>query len=295
MAAEAMKRLALGTVQFGLPYGVANRQGQVSRETATAILDCARTHGIDMLDTAIAYGDSEQNLGKIGVTSFRVVSKLPDCPSEVDNLSDWVMQSVEGSLNRLKISRLHGLLVHRSEHLLTPEGESLYQAMNLVKEKGLVDKIGISIYNHTELETLFSAFGFDLVQAPFNILDRSLERSGWLHRLKAAGVEVHVRSIFLQGLLLMNSSARPLYFDRWRLLWEHWKQWLTESDLTPLQACIDFVLLKTDIDRVVVGVDSLPHLQEILAAVAARKGLGPPEYLCCDDPDLINPARWNLT
>ena len=288
-----MKRLALGTVQFGLRYGVTNHQGQVSIETATAILDCALANGIDMLDTAIAYGDSEQNLGKIGVEAFRVVSKLPEFPAELNDVSDWVMQSVEGSLQRLKNPRLHGLLLHRPKHLLSPEGENLYKALNLLKEKGLVDKIGISIYHHNELEALFSRFAFDLVQAPFNVLDRSLERSGWLSRLKEAGVEVHVRSIFLQGLLLMNSSALPQHFERWRPLWEQWKEWLIESNLTPLQACIGFVLSKTDIDRVVFGVDCLSQLEEILVATAGEWS-DPPDDLCCDDPDLINPSRWKL-
>ncbi|MEA5561126.1 aldo/keto reductase [Planktothrix agardhii] len=287
-----MKRLALGTVQFGLPYGVANQQGQVSIETATAILDCARANGIDTLDTAIAYGDSEQNLGKIGVDSFRVVSKLSEFPAELNDVSDWVLESVEGSLERLKIPRLHGLLLHRPDQLLSPEGGKLYKAMNLLKEKGLVDKIGISIYHHSELEALFSPFPFDLVQAPFNVLDRSLDRSGWLSRLKEAGVEVHVRSIFLQGLLLMNSSARPPYFERWRLLWEQWEQWLIDSGLTALQACINCVLSK-DIDRVVVGVDCLSQLEEILVATAGEWS-ELPDNLCCDDPDLINPSRWKL-
>ncbi|MGL5059959.1 MAG: aldo/keto reductase [Microcoleus sp.] len=288
-----MKRLALGTVQFGLPYGVANQQGQVSLETATAILDCALANRIDTLDTAIAYGDSEQNLGKIGVDSFRVVSKLPEFPADMNDVSDWVLRSVEDSLQRLKIPRLHGLLLHRPEHLLSPEGVKLYQALQLLKEKRLVDKIGISIYHHNELEALFSLFAFDLIQAPFNVLDRSLEKSGWLYRLKEAGVEVHARSIFLQGLLLMPSSTRPPYFDRWRNIWQSWKQWLIESDLTPLQACLACVMSKKEIDRVVIGVDSLSQLQEILMATSGA-GSEPPDYLYCEDPDLINPARWKL-
>lgn len=288
-----MKRLALGTVQFGLPYGVANQQGQVSLETATAILDCALANRIDTLDTAIAYGNSEQNLGKIGVDSFRVVSKLPEFPADMNDVSDWVLRSVEDSLQRLKIPRLHGLLLHRPEHLLSPEGSKLYQALQLLKEKRLVDKIGISIYHHNELEALFSLFALDLIQAPFNVLDRSLEKSGWLSRLKEAGVEVHVRSIFLQGLLLMPSSTRPPYFDRWRNIWQSWKQWLIESDLTPLQACLACVMSKKEIDRVVIGVDSLSQLQEILMATSGAES-EPPDYLYCEDPDLINPARWKL-
>jgi aryl-alcohol dehydrogenase-like predicted oxidoreductase len=289
-----MSRLALGTVQFGMPYGVANQQGKVTLTSATEILKYAHLTGIRTLDTAITYGDSEHCLGQIGVGDWQVVSKLPEIPIGTNDIQNWVKESLQGSLRRLQISRLYGLLLHCPQQLLSPEGQELYNALNLVKAEGLVNKIGISVYNSNELEALFDRFSFDLVQAPFNIFDRSLAQSGWLSRLKGAEVEVHVRSIFLQGLLLMNPSARPVYFERWHPLWTEWQQWLFTIGLNPLQACLDFVLSNPDIDRVVVGVDRLSQLQEILAATKIE-AVKPHDHLCCDDPDLINPARWQLT
>jgi aryl-alcohol dehydrogenase-like predicted oxidoreductase len=257
------------------------------------ILVAAQSSKIDTLDTAIAYGDSEQLLGEIGISSWKVVSKLPEVPTEITATSTWVEQSVCGSLQRLNTSQLYGLLLHRPEQLLSLQGESLYQSLCLMKDQGLVQKIGISIYSPTELETLCDRFSFDLIQVPYNILDRSLEWSGWLSKLKSLGVEVHVRSVFLQGLLLMNSLNRPAYFSRWQSFWRQWEQWLTETQLTPLQACLGFVLANPDIDRVVVGVDSLSQLQEILVATTG-KFPSPPDGLSCDDPALINPSRWKL-
>ncbi len=289
----SISRLALGTVQFGIPYGVANQQGQVNFEEVKQILVAAQSSKIDTLDTAIAYGDSEQLLGEIGISSWKVVSKLPEVPTEITATSTWVEQSVCGSLQRLNTSQLYGLLLHRPEQLLSLQGESLYQSLCLMKDQGLVQKIGISIYSPTELETLCDRFSFDLIQVPYNILDRSLEWSGWLSKLKSLGVEVHVRSVFLQGLLLMNSLNRPAYFSRWQSFWRQWEQWLTETQLTPLQACLGFVLANPDIDRVVVGVDSLSQLQEILVATTG-KFPSPPDGLSCDDPALINPSRWKL-
>ncbi|NJL53293.1 MAG: aldo/keto reductase [Hydrococcus sp. SU_1_0] len=290
-----MSRLALGTVQFGIPYGISNQQGKVSLDSAAEILNYAHIAGINTLDTAIAYGDSENCLGQIGVKDWQVISKLPELPIEINDVLSWVRESVNGSLQRLKISRLFGLLLHRPQQLLSSQGQELYNALNLLKkEEGLVNKIGISIYSPTELEELFDCFSFDLVQAPFNILDRSLEKSEWLSRLKMGGVEVHVRSIFLQGLLLMNPSHRPAYFNRWQPIWTEWEQWLHTNNLTALQACLSFVLSNPDIDRVVVGVDSLSQLQEILAATVIEV-VKPPDKLCCDDPDLISPVRWQLT
>ena len=288
-----MSRLALGTVQFGIPYGISNQQGKVSLDAATEILNYAHIAGINTLDTAIAYGDSENCLGGIGVKDWQVISKLPEIPIATNDVSSWVRESVNGSLQRLRTPCLYGLLLHRPQQLLSDKGQEIYNALNLLKKEGLVDKIGISIYSPTELEELCNRFSFDLIQAPFNIFDRSLKQSGWLSRLKLAGVEVHVRSIFLQGLLLMNPANRPAYFNRWQPIWIEWEQWLYTNNLTALQACLSFVLSNPDIDRVVVGVDCLSQLQEILAATTIEV-VKPHDKLCSDDLDLINPARWQL-
>jgi aryl-alcohol dehydrogenase-like predicted oxidoreductase len=290
----SISKLALGTVQFGIPYGVANQRGQIGFEEAKEILITAKSAGIDTLDTAIAYGNSEQRLGEIGVSSWKVVSKLPAIPVGTTDIYSWVEQSLYNSLQRLQTSQLYGLLLHRPQQLLGSEGQAIYQSLNLMKEQGFVHKIGISIYNPTELESLFNEFSWDLIQAPFNVFDRTLEKSGWLSQLKQLGVEIHVRSVFLQGLLLMNPLIRPAYFNRWKPLWQTWENWLADNRLTPLQGCLGCVLSNPDIDRVVVGVDSLVQLQEIIAATTEQY-LIPPNNLFYDDPDLINPAQWTLT
>lgn len=290
----ASQRLALGAAQFGLPYGVANNSGQVSRDEAVRILDHAWSAGLDTLDTAIEYGDSEQRLGEFGVGQWHVVSKLPPMPESCTNVAGWVQESVTASLSRLKIKKLHGLLLHRSQQLLGAQGQTLYAALDALKTQGLVDKIGVSIYDPQELDSLWSHFRFDLVQAPFNILDRRLVTTGWLTRLKQAGAEVHVRSVFLQGLLLMPAASRPSYFQPWQPLWAQWHQWLADMKLTPLQVCLRFVLAQRQIDRIIVGVDSLKHLQDILA-VAEETGIESPANLISADLDLINPSRWKTS
>jgi aryl-alcohol dehydrogenase-like predicted oxidoreductase len=284
-------RLALGTVQFGLRYGVANRVGRVSREDTAAIVAHARAAGWDTLDTAAAYGDCEQRLGEIGVSRWRVVSKLPPVPEQVADVTKWVRESVRQSLQCLRIPKLHALLVHHSQALLGPSGEALYGAMLEVKKEGWADKIGVSIYGPPELDAIWPNFRLDIIQGPFNILDRRLATSGWLTRLRLSGTEVHTRSTFLQGLLLMTSAGRPPQFDRWSRLWEKWGSWLAERNLTPLQACLGFALSHGEIDRVIIGVDSTLQLQEIIAdSKAARISL--PEELTSDDLDLIDPTRW---
>ncbi|MFC4313402.1 aldo/keto reductase [Steroidobacter flavus] len=285
-------KLALGTVQFGLAYGVANQQGQVRPEEAQQILRLASASGVDTLDTAVAYGNSEQCLGDIGVTGWRVVSKLPAVPDDCVDVTRWVRETLGASLRRLRTDRLYALLLHRPQQLLADRiGPALFAALRQLKAEGLVTKIGVSVYGPEELTELCGRFELDLVQAPFNIVDRRLLDSGWLSRLSRAGVEVHVRSVFLQGLLLMEAN-RPPRFDRWRDLWTRWHAWLADTRLTAVEACMRYALSHEDIAHVVVGVDSAAQLQQILAA---SRGTLPeiPAALACDDPDLINPSRWS--
>ena len=284
-------KLALGTAQFGMAYGIANRLGKVSADEVGAVLRLARSAGIDTLDTAVAYGDSEHRLGEMGVTDWKVISKLPAVPDACSDISAWVDGSVRGSLGRLGVSSLYGLLLHRPVQLLQPRGGLLYRALLHVRAVGLVEKIGVSIYDTAELDSLSPALEFDLVQAPFNVLDRRLQECGWLERLVAQGTEVHARSVFLQGLLLVPKESRPRQFDRWAALWADYDRWLSESALTPLQACLRYALSIPGIGRVVLGVDSVTQLA---ANLEAAKGPAPeiPACLATHDTELLNPARW---
>ncbi len=287
----ATERIALGTVQFGVAYGVANRGDQVSFDETARILDVAHDAGIDTLDTAVEYGDAETRLGEIGVAGWRIVSKLPGLPDEVDDVAGWVESSVAGSLERLGVDRLHGLLLHRPGELTGAHGPALGEALLDVRRQGLVEKIGVSVYGPDELDAVWDD-RFDLVQVPFNVFDRRLVTSGWLDRLVEQGVEIHTRSAFLQGLLLMEDW--PGYFDRFAGWQEAWVAYCAAEDATLLEASLGFALAQTGIDRVVVGVDTAEQLGEILA-VGDRQVAPAPDTLASDDLDLINPSRWDLS
>lgn len=288
-----MRKLALGTVQFGLPYGVANTCGQVGAPQAAAILQRARGADMDTLDTAISYGDSEQRLGDIGVHGWRVVTKLQAFPEEHPNIREWAVENVYGSLSRLRISRLSGLLLHRPLQLLEKNGRGCWAALQGLKSDGYIEKVGFSIYQPEDLDALWPSFRPDLVQAPYNLLDRRLEKSGWLERMNEAGVEVHVRSVFLQGLLLMSSADRPRKFERWASTWKAVDDWLEANGITALHAALGLAIANPSIARVIVGVDGLAQLEEILAAATLRIDEFP-SRLSVDDGDLINPSRWHL-
>ena len=285
-------RLALGTVQFGLLYGVANKSGQVSQIEAKSMLRIASENGIDTLDTAIAYGESEKCLGEIGVENFKLVTKLPSIPDGCLDISGWIHEQVSSSILRLSVDQIYGLLLHKSEDLLGPDGPELYRALGSLKEKGLVKKIGVSIYSPNELEALKNDFSFDLIQAPFNLIDQRLLHSGWMKKLKDSGVEIHTRSTFLQGLLLMKEIDIPPKFSPWKHLWKKWHDWLTENNVSALHGSLAFALSFPEIERVVVGADNHHQLMEIINATNNLLNADLP-HLVSKDENLINPANWS--
>lgn len=287
-------KLALGTAQFGLPYGIANQsKQQISREEAGRILALARESGIDTLDTAIAYGDSEACLGEIGTNGFKIVTKLPALPDGVTDIGAWVNAQIHASLCRLKVDSVYGLLLHRSEQLVGPQGRPMVQALERLKAEGVVQKIGVSIYAPQELDVITESCSIDLVQAPLNLIDRRLVTSGWLQRMNDCGIEIHVRSTFLQGLLLMSRTAIPAEFERWSGIWEAWHDGLSRSGTTATAACLQYPLSMPQISRVVVGVDNTAQLRELIAIAETRSTPQDWSALLCEDEQLINPSKWS--
>lgn len=284
-------RLALGTAQFGLAYGLANAEGQISQSSALEIIEYCKLIGLDTLDTAIAYGESEQCLGSAGVTNFNVITKLPCIPESCADIENWIMEEVDASISRLNSISLYGLMLHRPEQLLGPSGQEIMSALWSLKKSGIVQKIGISVYSPDEFTALFSEYSFDIVQCPFNLIDRRLVSSGWLEKLKMLGVEVHVRSSFLQGLLLMPRDKIPAQFSAWDSLWDDWHEWLVKHAVSPVDACIAFVLSHCNIDQVVVGVDSKFQLEQIVSAIECISIKGFPDISSLDS-NLINPNNW---
>jgi aryl-alcohol dehydrogenase-like predicted oxidoreductase len=284
-------RLAIGTAQFGLSYGIANQNGKVSQDEVKKILTRASQSGIDLLDTAIAYGDSESVLGRVGIDEWKVITKLPSIPLDESDISDWILKQVQESLKRLNLTNIDAILLHRPEQLLGDRGAEILSAFQALKANKLAKKIGISIYSPSELDQFDVAQYFDLIQAPLNILDRSLIESGWLKKLNELEIEVHVRSVFLQGLLLMNIEERPPKFSTYPELWLEWDRWLAENNFSAVEGCLAFINSIEGLDGVLVGIESVEQLNEIIIA-SNLKLKNMPSWPKNIDPKLINPSLW---
>ena len=283
-----MNKLALGTVQFGLDYGITNHDGQVTIDKVKSILNYAKDNGIDTLDTAAGYGNSEQVLGEVGVNDYQVVTKTTSLKNGVDE----VIKNFHQSLNNLNIGQVDGLLIHDINEVKHKEFNDLFKQLNELKRQGLANKIGFSTYTPEQVDFLLENFDFDLIQVPFNVFDTRLVQGGQLQALNNNGVEIHARSVFLQGLLLMTLQSRPEKFNHWNALWKIWSEWLNDNQITALEATIRHAISMPEISKVLVGVDNVGQLKEI---VAASSGVLPniPDEMFTNDIDLLNPSNWS--
>jgi aryl-alcohol dehydrogenase-like predicted oxidoreductase len=280
-----ISKLALGTVQFGLDYGINNTNGQVQISDIQTILACANSAGLDTLDTAFLYGNSEENLGKCDLNTFKVISKLPPCEnSEIETI-------LEKSLNRLQKKQLYGYLFH---HFSTFEkDEKMINKLQELKVKGKVQKIGFSLYNPSELEILLDKnIDFDLIQVPYNIFDQRFD--DYFPLLKSKGVEIHTRSAFLQGLFFKDLSTIPPHF---KAVIPQLEQ-LNNYKIDKAALCLNFVLSNLNIDKAVIGVDSVEQLKmnvENLKSIdKVRVIRAELKTLRVDNEKIINPSLWQL-
>jgi aryl-alcohol dehydrogenase-like predicted oxidoreductase len=277
-----LDKVALGTVQFGLPYGVANQAGQVPPEDVAAILTRGRAVGIDTLDTAQAYGQAEAVLGRLGVSDFHLIGK-------VGRVQGDLRARVCASLETLGIERFSGLLLHEPDQILEQPG--LADELEQLKQEGLTLKVGYSVYEPEQTARLIDCFTPDLVQLPLSPIDRRWDDSGVLSRRRQENVTIHVRSAYLQGLLLMPPEHRPDWTAPWKPLLDNWHDWVAGQCSTPAIAALTLAVRRSDVDKVVIGVNNCAQLEQIISSTATTLE-DFPEDLQLTDPRLLDPRYW---
>jgi aryl-alcohol dehydrogenase-like predicted oxidoreductase len=287
--------IILGTAQFGLDYGVSNLGGQVELEEVAKIISRCGELGIRHFDTARAYGNSESVLGGILKREVCITTKIPPRLSNDMTDSDWIMINLNQSLSSLRRSHIDELLFHRSSDLLACDSLEVNGILANLKRGGLIRKVGVSLYEFDDIEYLLSNYDIDIIQAPFNIIDRRLVSDGWLEFFKKRGIRVDVRSAFLQGLLLMHSSLRHHYFKRWDSIFEKLGKLRTSyPEFSKIDLCLQFLKQYSLIDNLVIGAQSEIELVEVVNSFRRPCNINFPD--CSSrDVDLINPSRWELS
>lgn len=283
-------KLALGTAQFGFDYGINNKKGKIPKKEVFKILKYATSHKIDTLDTAYSYGDSESAIGefiKKNKADFKIVSK---CSSKSLDEPEKILQE---SLDRLSSNKIYGYLIHDFDSFLKNPG--FYSELQNLKEQKKIEKIGFSLYYPKEVEYLLEKkVRFDLVQVPYSIFDQRFTKI--FHLLKQKNVEIHVRSIFLQGLIFKCPGELKGNFSKIRDKLQELQSISQEISIPISALCINFAVLNENIDKVIVGIDDLKHLLENVSVLKHKNKIKKiydrlvklQEY----DENIILPFNW---
>lgn len=280
-------KLGLGTVQFGLSYGINNKEGKPGRDQIEKILQLAKKSGIDLLDTAADYGDSEDTIGSlIQDSQFSIITKTSKSTS--------VTESVHNSLTKLNSKHLTGLLVHDFQQYHS--NPAMWREMKRMKIENLVDKIGFSLYSPDQLELLLNnKVDFEILQVPYSIFDQRFE--SYFKKLKHLGIEIHVRSSFVQGLVFRSPESLSSYFDPIKEKLKLLSKRSQETGKSIQSLCLNFAIVNAEIDRVIIGVDSEENLRSNIDAI--RVGLTESEVgnlreLREDNEEMILPFKWKV-
>lgn len=285
---NAIEKIVLGTVQFGLNYGINNQTGQVSPKEILNILTLARKAGVKMLDTSSAYGESEAALGNVfnqNPLDFSIVTKYPKGASTVP-------AAFNASLSRLEQKSVYGYLMHHFDHFQAHS--DLWNDFEELKNQGLVSKIGFSLYHPEQLcELMDRGISFDLIQIPYNIFDRQFEP--YLKLMHQSGVEIHTRSVFLQGLFFKDLNSLGETLAPLRPYLHEMHVHCTQKKQSVEQLALNFVANNPYIDGILIGVDSVAQLQGNIQALSHGLDDEDVDFLQSiqvKETHLLNPVNW---
>lgn len=282
-------KLALGTVQFGIPYGINNTTGIPDQDELNSIFSTAQLNGIQTFDTAIAYGNAEERIRPFLFEGAQVISKFPPAST-----AHTLAQELVESLKRLGQNHLYAFMAHDADLLL--KQPDLWAELIRLQADKLIIKKGYSLYHPEQLEKLLEAdFIPEIVQVPYNLLDRRFGPA--MKQLHDMGVEIHIRSVFLQGLYLMELSKLP---EKLQAISSELKQLhdLALSENVSMSAlALNFATQNPHIDQVVIGVDSSFQLHmnlKVLNSWDDKKNtiFSQVMQLTCSHPELLIPSNW---
>jgi aryl-alcohol dehydrogenase-like predicted oxidoreductase len=278
--------LIIGSANFGSDYGIS---GGVNKIELKKILQTCDGLKIHLIDTALDYQGADSALGILNHGSFKFFSKIGDFR---DQEICEIKLRLEKHFEALKIKKLEGLFLHRPELLLEPDGRELLNILKELKEANLTNKIGISIYNFEDFLSISDIFIPDIIQIPFNVFDNEILTREYYRTLKELGVEIQVRSVFLQGVLASPIKKLPKYFKPWQKNLNDWSDFCDNFKKPKWYMALKYAISQDWVDSVVCGVNSADHLQMIHLAFHDDKSVPNFETVITEKKSLIDPRLW---
>ena len=282
-------KLAVGTVKFGTNYGLINKKKIYLNEIKKiSKFIHSKINNINLIDTAFSYGKSHKIIGRTKLNKLKIVTKIRFLSK---NKINYFNKNIDNLLKDLRVNKIYGLLFHDVKDAIN---KSYLKLLLDLKKKKIIKKIGVSIYSPNDLKIILKLWKPDIVQVPFNIFDQRLVKSGYLDLLKKLKIEIHVRSCFLQGLLVNYDRNKKKFkkFQKWSDLLESWSGWCRNNNISKFEACLQFIKNYKKIDYLVVGFDNLKQLKEIIYTLD-KKEIKITNKFYSSDLKLIDPRKWN--
>tara|TARA_Y100000591_G_scaffold125211_1_gene107033 strand:+ start:13070 stop:13960 length:891 start_codon:yes stop_codon:yes gene_type:complete len=284
-------KIAIGTAQFGLDYGIANKHGRVSANEIRSILNFALENNINTLDTAKVYGNSEKSIGDY----LRESKKKWNIITKISDSNKSIIEQIQDSKEKLTVVP-NVILAHSADLFL----DSMFQSeIQETKDKELIHSIGVSLYNEKEINLILnSKIKPDVIQLPMNILDTRLYRSGVLNKLYNSKIDIHIRSVFLQGLFYLSKTELEDGFKDVIPYLEKLKLISSNNGLTLSELSLLWLLSLKEVNKVIIGVDNVLQLKIHLESL--NKKINPSIFkealsICYDNENTLNPSLWPIS
>ena len=282
-------KIGIGTANFGSQYGVNKKK--ISIASAKKIIGFLKKNKIKLIDTSSEYPGAEEILGNLNISSFKVVTKIKIPTNFVKTDITKIEKRFFLSLKKLKTKKVYGLLIQNCDQLLKKNGKYFYNFFLRLKKRGIIFKLGFSVYSTRTLIKLNKKFKYDIVQIPINIINQDFLEKDLLEKLKRKKIEIHSRSSFLQGLLLMNKNSLPKKYLNYKNILTDIDLFFKRNNYEKLNFLLNFSLNIKQVDKVIIGVDNLKQIKKLIF-LSKKKKINLKKLNFKIDPKLMDPRLW---
>jgi|TARA_B110000259_G_scaffold182285_1_gene225663 aryl-alcohol dehydrogenase-like predicted oxidoreductase len=284
-------KICLGTANFGQKYGLNYGQQFKNLNEIKKIINYCINANIKFLDTSIDYGNTLSRLSKCDLSKFKIISKVTVINNNINTFSKNLDLQIQNTFELLGVNKIYSILLQRPEHILKFKNTDINKLFSNLKKKYNIKKIGFSFYDQNLLKLLINKIDMDIVQIPYNIFDNRFEKV--MIQMNKLDIEIHSRSVFLQGVLLKKKENLNSYFMKWSKHFDLYNEWLVKNKYQPLEFCLNYVKKNININKIVIGVDSIDQLDQIVNSIY-KKNIIMSDKLFINDEKILMPKLWKL-
>lgn len=284
-------KIVIGTAQLDHNYGILKNRKKITRKKLVNIFDYLKEKNYLFIDTSSNYKNAENLLKNINLKKFKIISKIEILRNK-KNIFEYLNKKVLKSIKKLNISSFEGYLLHDENDLFSSKSDEIFEALTLLKKRGHIKKIGISMYNFDKAIEVIKNYKIDIMQLPYNIFDRRLENSRLLKLASKKKIEIHVRSIFLQGLLLCDLKKIPNKLKKYKSYFKKIDSFCKKNDISKHELCLRFVMMNKSIKKIIIGIDDKKNILDVEKIKFKKLNFKFPKFFL-KDKELIDPRKWS--